>query len=120
MNLRQPIHSKNVPGLFLGVALLTALASAAAPPPLMRDFIGLNGHTVQFKPELYRPVCGLARDYHPVEWDLGSNSAELPRFPLAKNGVDWSQVYGSWRASGWNIDVSLMFESVPQTNWKSL
>jgi hypothetical protein len=86
----------------------------------MRDFIGLNGHTVQFKPELYRPVCGLARDYHPVEWDLGGNSAQLPPFPLAKNGVDWSRVYGSWRASGWNIDVSLMFESVPQTNWKSL
>ena len=39
--------------------------------PLMRDFIGINGHTVQFKPELYRPVCGLVRDYHPVEWDLG-------------------------------------------------
>ena len=100
--------------------LFAAMVSAAAGPPLMRDFIGINGHTVQFKPELYRPVCGLVRDYHPVEWDLGTNSAELPRFPLAKNGVDWNRVYGSWRASGWSIDVSLMFESIPRTNWKSL
>ncbi|MGO8699565.1 MAG: cellulase family glycosylhydrolase [Limisphaerales bacterium] len=120
MNLRQSVPCKIVPGLFCGVALVAAMVCAAAPPPLMRDFIGINGHTVQFKPELYRPICGLARDYHPVEWDLGSNSAQLPPFPFAKNGVDWSKVYGSWRASGWNIDVSLMFESVPQTNWKSL
>ena len=30
--------------------------------PLLRDFIGLNGHTVQFKPELYQPACRLVRD----------------------------------------------------------
>jgi hypothetical protein len=35
---------------------------------------------------------------------LGEDSAELPGFPLAKNGVDWNQVYGSWCAKGWNID----------------
>lgn len=88
--------------------------------PLMREFIGINGHTVQFKPELYRPVCGLVRDYHPVEWDLGTNTALLPPFPLAKNRVDWSKVYGSWRAKGWNIDACLMFESVDRTNWTNL
>ncbi len=63
---------------------------------LMREFIGINGHTVNFKPELYQPVCRLVRDYHPVEWDLGKNTSELPPFPTAKNGVDWDQVYGSW------------------------
>lgn len=88
--------------------------------PLMRDFIGLNGHTVQFKPELYRPVCGLVRDYHPVEWDLGTNCAVLPEFPFAKNRVDWSKVYGSWRAMKWNIDACLMFESVKQTDWTDI
>jgi hypothetical protein len=95
-------------------------SAAGQMRPLMRDFIGINGHTVQFKPELYRPTCGLVRDYHPVEWDLGRDSAKLPEFPLAKNGVDWSQVYGSWRAKGWNIDVCLMFESVKQADWKNI
>ena len=42
--------------------------------PLMGDFIGINGHTVQFKPELYSKVCRKARDYHPLEWDLGKDS----------------------------------------------
>jgi hypothetical protein len=37
------------------------------PKPLVRDFLGVNGHTIQFRPKLYRPVCRLARDYHPVE-----------------------------------------------------
>jgi len=106
--------------LLLLVACLFALLSNAAETPLMRDFIGVNGHTVQFKPELYRPVCGLVRDYHPAEWDLGNDSTKLPPFPAAKNGVDWSQVYGAWRAQHWTIDVSLMFESVPRANWKNM
>jgi serine/threonine-protein kinase ATR len=120
MNLGRPVRSLIISGLCLGVVLLPELRGVAAPPTLMRDFIGINGHTLQFKPDLYRPVCGLVRDYHPVEWDLGGNSAVLPSFPQAKNGVDWSRVYGSWRASGWNIDVSLMFESVARTNWKNM
>ncbi len=111
------------PGVGLCLLLLwlgSNSASAGAGRPLMRDFVGLNGHTVQFKPELYRPVCGLVRDYHPVAWDLGTNSSVLPAFPFAKNGVDWSKVYSSWRAKGWNIDVCLMFESLPQSDWKDL
>lgn len=104
--------------LALGVAL--SHANAGEVRPLMRDFIGLNGHTVQFKPELYQPVARLVRDYHPVEWDLGQQTAELPPFPLAKNRVDWSRVYGSWRAGAWDIDACLMFESVPQTNWANI
>jgi hypothetical protein len=94
--------------------------NAAGARPLMRDFIGINGHTVQFKPRLYQPVCRWVRDYHPVEWDLDKKTSELPPFPLAKNGVDWSQVYGSWRAQGWNIDVSLMFETVKRPDWNRL
>ena len=111
------------PGLCLCFTFVWAgglCAGAGGMRPLLRNFIGINGHTVQFRPDLYRPVCGLVRDYHPVEWDLGSNSAELPAFPLAKNRVDWNQVYGSWRAKGWNIDVCLMFESVKQADWKNI
>ncbi len=95
-------------------------AGAAPARLLMRDFIGLNGHTVQFKPELYQPVCRLVRDYHPVEWDLNRTTDELPAFPLAKNGVDWSKVYGAWRVNGWKIDASLMFETIQLRDWKNL
>lgn len=96
------------------------LAGEGGSRPLMRNFVGLNGHTVQFRPELYRPTCGLVRDYHPVAWDLGGNSGELPVFPMAKNGVDWRRVYGSWREQGWNIDACLMVESVPWAEWKNV
>ena len=86
----------------------------------MKDFIGINGHTVQFKPELYRPVCGVVRDYHPVAWDLGDATDVLPPFPATKNRVDWSQVYGSWRKQNWDIDACLMFESIERAKWKDV
>lgn len=100
--------------------LLAHPLARAAERPLLRDFIGINGHTVQFRPALYRPIASLVRDYHPVEWDLGKDPTRLPRFPRAKNGVNWSQVYGSWVAAGWRIDASLMFESVPKSAWSDL
>jgi hypothetical protein len=109
--------------LFGGVVVLIAgtfPATAGEARPLMRNFIGINGHTVQFKPQLYEPVCRLARDYHPVEWDLDKSTSELPPFPLARNGVDWSQVYGSWRTNGWDIDACLMFETIRQQDWTHL
>lgn len=100
--------------------LLTATTLHADPRPLMRDFIGLNGHTVQFKPELYQPIGRLVRDYHPVEWDLGKETPVLPEFPFAKNRVDWSGVYGSWQKHGWITNACLMFESIPQADWKDV
>jgi len=96
------------------------LVGAEAERPLMRDFIGLNGHTVQFKPALYQPVCRHVRDYHPVSWDLGTNTTEAAPFPFAKNRVDWSHVYGSWREKGFVINASLMFESITRTNWTDI
>ncbi len=115
--LFRTVFLRAVAGLWLG---LCADGTASEVRPLMRDFVGLNGHTVQFRPELYAPVGRLARDYHPVEWDLGTNTSEMPEWPFAKNRVDWSKVYGSWRNSGWSIDVSLMFETVPLTRWANL
>ncbi|HEY1122581.1 MAG TPA: cellulase family glycosylhydrolase, partial [Haloferula sp.] len=100
-------------------ATLAGIASSE-PRPLMKDFIGLNGHTVQFKPELYQPAARLVRDYHPVEWDLGKDTAVLPEFPFAKNRVDWSGVYGSWQKHGWITNACLMFESVPRESWKDI
>ena len=107
------------------LSLILTLSCAGAtlandPRPLMRDFIGINGHTVQFKPDLYRPVCGVVRDYHPVEWDLGKDTSVLPVFPAAKNRVDWNHVYGSWRGRNWNIDACLMFESIKREDWKDI
>jgi len=103
------------------LASLTLASLHAEPPrPLMKDFIGINGHTVQFKPELYQPAARLVRDYHPVEWDLGKETDKLPKFPEAKNRVDWSAVYGSWQKQGWTTDACLMFESIPQAQWKNL
>lgn len=100
----------------------TSLLAAAdpAPKPLMRDFIGVCGHTVQFKPDLYAPVCKVVRDYHPIEWDLGKETDVPTTFPLARNRVDWSQVYGSWKKAGYHVDASLMFESIPQKTWKNV
>ena len=113
------------------IALLMALAAAQQPAaekpvdaaqgrPLIRDFVGLNGHTVQFKPKLYAPVGRLARDYHPVEWDLGKETDFVTTFPFARNRVSWEQVYGSWTAEGWDVNVSLMFETIPQKQWKDV
>jgi serine/threonine-protein kinase ATR len=82
--------------------------------------MGLNGHTVLFRPQLYRPVATLARDYHPAEWDLGKESDFVPPFPFARNRVDWSHVYGSWKREGWRIDASIMFETLPRESWKNL
>ncbi|MDD5351068.1 MAG: hypothetical protein PHQ12_12725 [Chthoniobacteraceae bacterium] len=94
--------------------------SAAPARPLMKDFMGLNGHTVQFKPALYSAAGRLVRDYHPVAWDLPGDTSALPAWPEARNRVNWERVYGSWKESGYVTDVCLMFESVPQVRWKDL
>src|SRR5690349_16549502 len=74
--------------------------------PLMRDFMGLNVHTVQFKPDLYAPVCRLLRDYHPMGWDLiNDDPARRTTFPMAANGVDWGTLYGSWVKAGFDVDA---------------
>lgn len=102
------------------VVAATDIQSAEHPKPLFRDFMGINGHTVQFKPELYRPTTSLVRDYHPVEWDLGKDSDFATTFPLARNGVNWNTVYDSWRKAGYRIDVSLMIATIPTNHWKDL
>jgi hypothetical protein len=108
--------------LLIGLTVLwTQLGNGGtAPKPLFKDFMGINGHTVQFRPQLFRPVATLVRDYHPVEWDLGQDSDYIPRLPQARNGVDWKEVYGSWRREGWRTDVSVMFETLPRNKWKDL
>ncbi len=90
------------------------------PKPLFRDFMGLNVHTVLFKPDLYRPVTRLVRDYHPFQWDVGKETGHPTRFPLALNGVDWGALYGGWTRAGYAVDVCLMFDDTPPPAWKDL
>lgn len=97
--------------------VVAALVLLAAKAPI-RDFVGVNGHTVLFRPELYRPVARLVRDYHPMDWDLGSDTSSAPPFPKAANGVDWEQVYGSWKKAGFRTTVSVMFETFKPSAWK--
>lgn len=104
----------------MGTALALSLVLALAPPaerPLMRDFIGLNVHTVLFKPELYAPVVRQLRNYHPVEWDLGDDPGAPATFPMARNGVDWGKLYGEWRVRGYTTDATLQIESIPAAKW---
>lgn len=89
----------------------------AAPRPPMRDFIGLNVHTVQFRPEVYRPVARQVRDYHNFSWDVGDQTDHYPAYPLARNGVDWGAMYAKWGEAGYRIDVSLMFDDTEPRRW---
>lgn len=100
------------------VLVFCGLAAAGAETrPLFRDFTGLCGHTVAFKPELYKSVCGVVRDYHPVEWDLPDDTSVLPEWPEARNRVSWAEVYGSWHTAGLRINVCLMIDGMDK-KWK--
>jgi hypothetical protein len=100
--------------------LAAAVPTAVVEKPLMSQFMGVNGHTIQFKPRLYAPAVRAARDYHPVDWDLGDDTSVAPPFPSARNGVRWDEVYGSWKAAGYETEVCLMFDNFPQKAWKDL
>jgi hypothetical protein len=109
--------------LLFAAAFSTRADGADAPAPekpLFREFMGLCGHTIQFKPALYAPVCRAVRDYHPLDWDTGDDTGFTPPFPSARNGVDWKQVYGSWKAAGYETEVSIMFDNLPMKSWKDL
>jgi serine/threonine-protein kinase ATR len=107
------------PGIF-AVALMGGAATVAGSPaaPLFREFMGVNGHTVQFRPTLYAPVCGLVRDYHPIDWDFGDDTSLRMTLPMARNGVDWDEVYGSWRKEKFETNACLMFEPIAPDKWR--
>lgn len=107
----------------IATSFLTLSHSSFAQPaerPLFRDFVGLCGHTVQFKPDLYQPVCRVVRDYHPVKWDLADDTSVMPEWPFAKNRVSWEQVYRSWHDKGLSISVCFQFDDMKATDWKDI
>jgi hypothetical protein len=115
------LRARLIPAIVTGVAIsVSSFQMRADEPPrrLMRDLMGVNGHTVQFKPELYAPVAKLVRDYHPVNWDLGKNTGSPTNFPFAANRVDWSHLYGSWLTHGWRINACLIFDEIAPADWK--
>lgn len=98
--------------------LLAATASAAdAPRPLLAELLGINGHAVRFKPELYQPLTHFVRDYHPMEWDLDGRTDAVPAFPFTRNRLDWSVIYGAWRKAGYDVHCSLLFDPLKPTAW---
>lgn len=97
--------------------LATLLALIAGQKPAMQDFIGLNVHTVLFKPDLYRPVSSVVRDYHAIDWDLGQSPNNPATFPMSRNGVNWLDLYGGWGKHGYRIDVTVQFDRLPPNLW---
>lgn len=101
-------------------------ANGARTRPLMRDFVGLNSYAAghgphrAFDPDLYRPVCRLLREYHMVKRDLGDNPAEPAPLPFGKDGTDWAGIYREWTSKGWNVEVSLQFETVDREKWTDI
>ena len=100
-------------------------AATAREKPLMRNFMGIDGH-ISFKPELYAQVAHLARNYHAVTWDNLGDMSYPPKFPFTREAVsnhgapalvDWSKVYGSWKAQGFAVDASLQVEGIKQEKW---
>jgi hypothetical protein len=102
---------------FAVLTLLLVAPKAYAERPPIREFLGICGHTVLFRPELYAPVCSLVRDYHPVDWDLGDQTNRLPDWPLAKNQVNWEAVYRSWQEKSFRTNVCLQFDAISPEQW---
>ncbi len=93
---------------------------ANAARPLMREMMGINGHTILFKPELYKQVCRIARDYHPLDWDVGDETNYATRFPWARNMVNWETVYGSWVKEGFTVNPCVIFDNYDAKKWKDI
>ena len=88
-------------------AILASLA-AAEEKPLMKDFIGINGH-YKFKPELYKQVCRLVRNYHNMNWDVNKVGDPIT-VPVCSNKVHWkNNLYSKWLQHDFEIDICMQF-----------
>jgi len=107
--------------VLLALTLAATVHAADRPLPLMRDLMGINGHTVQFKPALYAPVTNVVRDYHPFRWDVAKDKDSSAPFtvPHTNNGVEWEAVYGAWKKAGYRAHASIMIDDFSK-DWKDL
>ncbi len=114
---------------------LGGAAEAADEKPLLKDFMGINAHTVQFNPKLYSPVCRLVRDFHPSMWDFNDKPGTPTNFPMAmhinwedKSGkfrswnapINWQTIYSSWKQEGFEINACLMVDGVKYADWPNV
>lgn len=98
-----------------GEASGDARQTVSAQKPLMREFIGLNGH-FHFKPALYAQTCRLARNYHNITWDVRRPGDPIT-FPKCVNNVDWNEhVYSKWARHGFEIDLCAQFGAFGESN----
>lgn len=104
--------------------------------PLIRDFMGINAHNVEFNPDLFSSTFDLVRDYHTVAWDLPDGTSQPTTFPYSRMVIDWNdptglvgdhrgrvnweKIYGDWKAKGFDINVSLMVVHLPGPVWDDL
>ncbi len=102
------------------LAFAAAHACAETGKPLLKDALGVCGHTIQFKAEKYAPAFSQVRDYHPIGWDLAEDTSILPNWPAAKNKVNWESVYSKWQDAGFRSIASLMFTKPLYEDWKDL
>ena len=98
----------------VGVLLMGSRGTTLAERPVMRDFMGVNGH-YHFKPDLYRPAVRLVRNYHDMPWDV-AKPGDSPTFPRCVNGVNWEAVYGPWRNAGFDISACAQFRDFGAAN----
>ena len=103
-----------------GVGAVGQGALGEKTKPTINQFLGLNVHTVNFKPGLYQPVTKLVRDYHSMEWDVGNETDFWVQFPFARNRVNWLTMYGDWVEKGYQINASIMFNNTPHDGWVDL
>ncbi len=100
---------------FMLSLLVWVLSLRGEEKPLMRDFIGLNGH-FRFKPELYKQVSRLARNYHNMNWDVKKPGDPIT-FPHCVNKVNWdTHVYGKWVQEGFEVDLCAQFGGFGEGN----
>lgn len=107
-------------GILCLAAVCTSLWADEFPKPTFDDFMGLNVHTVRFKPERYAGVVRHVRDYHGFNWDVGERTDTPTQFPFAQNRVNWLKLYGAWKRAGFVPHVSVMFSRTPTDGWVDL
>ncbi|QQE09920.1 hypothetical protein JD969_10350 [Planctomycetota bacterium] len=110
-------------GLMCVLAGVLGLAelNAEEAKPMLKDFVGINGHTILFDSSDYSSIAKLGRDYHGINWDLGDETNNALNFPWADNGVNWDNVYGNWEAGGVSVHASLMLHKFPEaSDWANV
>ncbi|HEV7301226.1 MAG TPA: carbohydrate-binding protein [Tepidisphaeraceae bacterium] len=89
--------------------------------PTFSEFMGINTHSFNgFDPQLYIPVASHVRDYHNMNWDVGSDTSYTTTFPFARNGVNWDREYSPWVAGGFRIDACIQLKGFTDSSWTNL